>query len=185
MLTCEQTKGQSVFQHGLSVQYRTFELLDHLEQDTILEGWRLPTWFEQYRSKLIPHDRETVANYTLYHDCGKPFCRTVDEEGRAHFPDHANVSADVYLKATSDDVVANLIRNDMAIHTASAEEIAVLCSIWSIEDACTLLLAALAEIHSNAALFGGIESVSFKAKWKNVERRGKQIFKFYFGEMKS
>jgi hypothetical protein len=45
----------------------------------------------------------------------------------------------------------------------------------------TLLVAALAEIHSNAQLFGGIESVSFKSKWKNWDRRGKQIMKI-FGE---
>jgi hypothetical protein len=183
MLACEQTQGQNVFQHGLSVQYRTFDLIDHITHDTCLEGWRLPSWFEQFKTRLIPHDRETVANYTLYHDCGKPFCRTVDDQGRVHFPDHANVSADLYLKATGDEDISRLIRNDMEIHTASAEEISALCVTWSAEDACTLLLAALAEIHANAALFGGIESQSFKQKLKQIERRGKQICKFYFGEV--
>jgi hypothetical protein len=70
----------------------------------------------------------------------------------------------------------------MAIHTANADEIAKLCVEWDVEDAMTLLVAALAEIHSNARLFGGIDSVSFKSKWKNWDRRGKQIIKTFFGE---
>jgi len=42
-------------------------------------------------------------------------------------------------------------------------------------EAATLLLTALAEIHSNAEMFGGIESTSFKIKWKQLNRRGKKI----------
>jgi len=43
------------------------------------------------------------------------------------------------------------------------------------EGAATLLLTGLAEIHSNAEMFGGIESTSFKIKWKQINKRGKKI----------
>jgi len=43
------------------------------------------------------------------------------------------------------------------------------------EEAATLLLTGLAEIHSNAEMFGGIESTSFKIKWKQINKRGKKI----------
>jgi hypothetical protein len=41
--------------------------------------------------------------------------------------------------------------------------------------ALTLLLTGLAEVHSNANMFGGIESTSFKIKYKSICQRGKQI----------
>lgn len=42
-------------------------------------------------------------------------------------------------------------------------------------EAATLLLTSLAEIHANASMFGGIESTSFKIKYKHIAKRGKQI----------
>ncbi len=67
----------------------------------------------------------------------------------------------------------------MCIHQCSATEIDEMCKIWSIKDAFTLLLAALAEIHSNSRMFGGENSDSFKIKFKKLEQRGKQICKYY------
>jgi hypothetical protein len=43
------------------------------------------------------------------------------------------------------------------------------------KEAISLILTGLAELHSNAAMFGGIESVSFKIKWKNLNKRGRQV----------
>lgn len=227
MLRCEQTQGQSVYQHGLSVRKHFFELIDHLQNGHPLEGWRVPKWLEEYGPEIIKnlHDMETISNYTLYHDCGKPYCRTVDADGRVHFPNHAEVSRDVWMNVGKSKVVGHLIANDMVIHTATAEEITykitsdecaecdgtglsdeplycggeyngmancVHCdrgytrkAEWSKQDALTLLLAALAEIHSNAKMFGGIESSSFKSKWKKIDRRGNQICKHYFEGGKS
>jgi hypothetical protein len=40
-----------------------------------------------------------------------------------------------------------------------------------------LLLTGLAEIHANASMFGGFESIGFKSKWKQIDRRGKAILR--------
>jgi hypothetical protein len=183
MLACEQTKGQSVYQHGVSVCEHFFELLDYLKTGEIAEGWKLPTWIAAHREKLNDnlHDTDTIHKYTIYHDIGKPLCRIVDADGKVHFPDHAAVSARTYLEVTGDEITSRLIGWDMAIHSASAEEIDALCRVWTVKDACTLLIAALAELHSNAKIFGGTGSVSFKMKFKQIEKRGKQICKFHFG----
>lgn len=62
----------------------------------------------------------------------------------------------------------------MCLHTDSSEQIDFnLKNVWSKKDAYTLLLVSLCEIHSNASMFGGIESVSFKSKWKKIDQRGK------------
>jgi hypothetical protein len=183
MLRCEQTKGQNVYQHGLAVQNKASDLLTSLQNDSPLPDWRLPRWIDEYRPQLLKslHSYETIANYTLFHDIGKPFCRVVDEDGKQHFPNHAEVSKKLYLEATGDETTANLIGYDMVFHTASAVEVEEYCKVWSVQDAVTLLIVALSEIHANAALFGGIESQSFKQKFKQLERRGNQVCKFYFG----
>lgn len=184
MLVCEQTKGQTIYQHGLSVeQYFNF-ILDHLKGTYPLpNGWRIPTWLDQYKEEILSnYDKNHASTYLLFHDCGKPWCRE-NVNGTVHFPNHAEVSRNIFLSVNGNQKVAQLISWDMVIHTESAEEIDRYCrEKWETSDAVTLLIAALAEIHSNSRLFGGIDSVSFKAKWKTIDRRGRQILKFYFGE---
>lgn len=185
MLRCEQTPGQTVYQHGQSVTKVFFRLKDHLKGDAVIDepGWRLPSWFGEYGEAISDrlYDDTTTSLYTLYHDCGKPYCRIVGEDGKVRFPGHADVSAETWAAVGGDERVGRLIRDDMLLHTASADEIANFCTgRWSPQEAATLLVAALAEIHSNARMFGGIESVSFKQKYKNLDRRGKQICKHFF-----
>jgi hypothetical protein len=64
--------------------------------------------------------------------------------------------------------------NDMQLHSGSAEECEVLRGHRL---APALMFSSLAEIHSNAEMFGGIESNSFKAKAKQLERRTTQLVK--------
>lgn len=187
MLNCEQTKGQTIYQHGMSVCKYTFQLIEDLKCKNKNEDWKLPEWIFDYSSDLLLniHEDGIISKYAIFHDVGKPFCREVDENGKVHFPDHANVSKKTFLSATNDHTISNLIGWDMDLHTLSSTEIEQKCKIeWSIKDACTLLLVAFAEIHSNASLFGGIASTSFKIKFKQLEKRGKQICKYYFGEKK-
>ncbi len=172
MKGCEQTSGQSVYEHGISV-CNQYDLWTKKQ-----ERWRTPDWMWRIFLDEI-HPDEVVRNYLLFHDCGKPYCQIM-LEGKRHFPNHACISGDVYLKLTGDMLVSKLISNDMVLHSSNAEEIDYkLENEWTKRDAFTLLIAALAEIHSNASMFGGIESTSFKIKWKNLDRRGKQIMRFY------
>lgn len=175
MKNCEQVQGQTILEHGISV-YNYFLNLENLE--------KYPKWFEKYKDRIYNnlHSADVIEDYLIMHDCGKPFCKSVDTEGKVHFPNHAEVSAKIYQDVCGNEVVARLIGWDMCIHTCSAEEIDKYCQIWSIKDACTLLLAALAEIYSNAQLFGGCNSDGFKIKFKKLEQRGKQICKIFFGE---
>lgn len=186
MLSCEQFPGFSVYQHGVSVSKFFFDLIS----DSQSSQWKLPDWFIAHKQQLIQnlHSTEIITKYLLFHDCGKSESKTIDEHGKVHFPNHAEISKQIWLSVGGDPVVADLIGWDMDIHTFSSVQIDQRCrQDWTIQDACTLLLASLAEIHSNASIFGGmksieenLESISFKIKWKQLDRRGKLLCKYYF-----
>lgn len=108
----------------------------------------------------------------IYHDCGKPFCLQVDEEGKRHFPNHAEISKQTWLSCNGDLPTANLIGMDMELHLMrpGQEE-----QFSHRPEACTLIIAALCEIHSNAEMFGGIDSTSFKIKWKHLNKFATRI----------
>lgn len=166
-----QAQNQSILQHGFSVWSYTRRLLNG---DT--EGFRLPQWWIQYQDQILDnlHDYKTIKHYNIWHDMGKPSCRTVDENGRQHFPDHANKSADLWNELFPNrPIIGNLLRHDMDFHTLKAEDI--LAQGLSTQDLCTLMITALAELHSNASMFGGIESDSFKIKFKKLEKLGNKI----------
>ena len=182
MIKCPQTSTQSVYQHGQSVNFHLIELLSHLKNETSLENWKLPDLFKKHGKQILEnlHCEEILNQYAVFHDIGKPYCIEYDSDGKKHFPNHAQVSKEIWLSTGGNEIVGNLIGWDMDIHTLSSEEIAKRCSEeWTREDAFSLLITSLVEIHSNAKLFGGLESVSFKSKFKTVERRGNQICKFF------
>jgi hypothetical protein len=190
MLKCEQTKGQSVYAHGQSVCEYYVELMDHLKglYSIYKSNWRLPDWLDAYRQEILDNlwEDERIQTYALYHDNGKPYVRTVDKKtGEVHFPNHAAASEYIWACVGGNQIVGHLIGQDMLIHTGSAEDIQEYIDHADIKSAITLLIVALCEIHSNARLFGGIESTSFKSKWKKLDRRGRQILKYYFGEKSS
>lgn len=180
MKCCKQTENQSVYEHGLSVQNHTFKLIEILKTGCN-NHYKLPDWFLTYRfeilSKLYPDN--IIEEYTLYHDIGKPYCLRLDEEGRRHFPNHAEVSYDTWLSIGGNALVAKLIRMDMIIHTMKAADID---EFIKKPEAITLLIVGLAEIHSNAELFGGYDSQSFKIKWNQINRRGNAVVKKLFGD---
>ena len=226
MQNCEQTKGQSVYEHGISV-YEHYKCLQNMWLDrhggieALFGGlyvagksladviaaaherekkeMRLPPWYEQFEEELHCecYDYE-MWPYLMYHDCGKPYCREVDQFGKVHFPNHAEISAQKFLEevelgyfgiekdmAFDPQAVTALIRDDMVLHTASAEEINQRLKVWSKPHAYSLILAALCEVNSNAKMFGGFESTSFKIKFKQVCKRSKQILEYYNGISKT
>lgn len=175
MSECEQTKGQSVLEHGISVKNYLFDLINNLRRDTPLQyEWRLPDWILEKKDLILSSlpDDETLELYTVYHDCGKPFCLEIDSEGRRHFPNHAEVSYQYFNKVFNNSVATDLILHDMDIHLLKSDGVKDFCQN---PHALTLLLTGLAELHSNTQMFGGLDSTSFKIKWKSINQRGKQI----------
>jgi hypothetical protein len=182
MKSCPQTEGQSVWEHGESVVLHLEELISYLKGEKTLDDWRLPEWLSEFREQILSSlpDHGTIRAYAMYHDCGKPFCRVIGEDGKQHFPDHAKVSRAKYLEVTADAEstdscsyeIADLIAHDMDIHLMKADDVEAFCNL---RYPAALLLTGLAEIHSNAKMFGGIESTSFKIKFKQIEKRGKQV----------
>lgn len=181
MRTCYQFQDMNILEHGESVALYYRDLHGHFFQGKDLEHkWRLPDWLSNadfaclIKEKILPFD--LLQTYQIYHDCGKPLCRTVDEEGRQHFPNHAEVSARRWCECTdgSRDAqqIGKLIAMDMDIHLLKNEGLEDFCRR---PEAISLLLTGLAEIHSNATMFGGIESTSFKIKWKHLDKMGRRI----------
>ena len=174
MQQCPQTETQSVYQHGVSVKEHMFQLIEMLKSNQSQEGWRLPEWFFECREQLLGSllSEEIIDEYTTYHDCGKPYCLIYDSEGKKHFPNHAETSYQTWLSAGGSEAAAKLMRMDMMIHTIKAND---LDDFIKHPEAITLLLAGLAEVHSNAKMFGGCDSTSFKIKWNQINKRGKAI----------
>ena len=182
MSNCEQTIGMSVLEHGESVNRYYGDLMDHLRNGSDLKyEWKLPEWIYEHKDFILSNlmDDSIVNEYQIYHDCGKPYCRTVDADGRVHFPSHALMSEHVWLEAGGDPQVGRLIGMDMDIHIMKAVDIP---EFVQKPEAITLLITALCEIHSNCSMFGGTESTSFKIKWKHTDKRGKAILKTMTGE---
>lgn len=175
MMACEQTPGMSVLQHGELVSEFYLDLINHLTHGKQLhKEWRLPEWISDGRilERQLPLD--VVTTYARYHDCGKPNVRTVDAEGKVHFPGHAAASEEVWRNIGGDAQIGRLIGMDMDIHTIKDVDVEEFANR---PEAATLLLVGLSEIHANASMFGGIESTSFKMKWKQIDKRGKAILK--------
>lgn len=178
MKNCPQTDFQSVYDHGLSVKDYTFQLIEFLENDNFL-NLKLPNWFSLYRSEILSslYSRDIIEEYTIFHDCSKPYCLIYDSEGKRHFPNHAELSFQKWLEVGGNPQVANLMKMDMKIHLLKAAEVD---DFIKNPEAITLLIVGLAEVYANA--FGNYDSLSFKIKYKQIEKRGKTICQKLFGE---
>lgn len=174
MINTPQTNTQNVLEHGISVA-KHFDKL--ISGDT--NNWKLPTWFIDNKELILNnlHSLEDIKEYHVMHDCGKSYCMTIDEQGKRHFTNHSQVSFDTFSKISDNKVVADLILKDMVLHTIKSDEVEDFIKNNSIKTVITLLVTALCELHSNASMFGGTESTSFKIKFKQLDKRGKQILK--------
>ena len=177
MKACEQAPGLSVYDHGLAVanRYRDlYVILGSCAAPSSYE-WHIPDdAFSQLRElhklALTP---QQARIYHVFHDCGKPSTLTIDEQGRRHFPGHAEASARLFAEAApEDELTARLISKDMLCHVTKAADSDFLLQD---PDFPTLMLTAWAELHANAsALFGGFESDSFKIKRKQLMKLNKR-----------
>ncbi len=172
MINTPQTNTQNVLEHGISINKYFNDLIGERKLD-----WRLPEWFTSNEDFIMSnlHDYSTIQEYQIFHDMGKPYCLEIDSEGRRHFPNHAQVSYETHKKYSNNSTVSDLILKDMVFHTIKADDVQEFINSNDIKTVLTLLVTALCELHSNAAMFGGIESDSFKIKFKQLDRRGKQV----------
>jgi hypothetical protein len=169
MKRCEQFPGMSVLDHGRDVFAR---YLDLISPESKLR-WKLPDWIDALKPLQLP--LETMRLYLIYHDCGKPFCRTEDAEGRQHFTNHAQISHDTwmqYAETEEDRQIGKLILHDMDAHTLRGDAIN---EFIKRPEAPSLIFAALAEIHSNAAWLNQLDSDKFKMMWKRIDKIGKRL----------
>ena len=77
MKACEQTKGLSVYDHGVLVNNYYHDLINHLGTGSPLKyEWKIPDWMYEKRNELFEmvfHDT-IMGRYQINHDCGKPYC---------------------------------------------------------------------------------------------------------------
>lgn len=182
MKKCPQTNTQSVYEHGISVKEHMFQLINFLENKEVLDKhWRIPDWITEYKSNILGCllNKDIIEEYTMYHDCSKPYCIQYDCSGNKHFPNHAEVSYQKWIEVGGHEEAALLMKMDMDIHYLKDKDVDEFCKR---PQAITLLLAGLSEVHSNSLMFGGNESTSFKIKWKQINKRGKAICYKLFGE---
>lgn len=171
-----QFETQSVLQHGESVYRYSQKLMKCLAETSTDTDMRIPDAFREHWSfiKANLYDEATLREYMELHDCGKPYCRTVDEDGKQHFPDHAQKSYEIYMQVWGNPTVGELIRSDMDIHLLKDDGIEKFME-KPLQQVLTHLVVGLSELLSNAQMFGGVDSTGFKIKYKSLEKRAKKI----------
>ena len=87
-------------------------------------------------------------------------------------PQYLKVSNQIFKNHFDNDISADLILHDMDIHTLKSDGVE---EFSKNRYALTLLLTGLSELHSNSNMFNGVNSVSFKIKYKSLSKRGNQI----------
>lgn len=166
-------------EHGQSTWQHYSELCGAISSgDPFPDSW--PSWLATHGQDLLAlqEPESTMMTYLTFHDCGKAWALTRDVDGRVHYPDHAERSAEIWSRAGGSQRECELMRNDMALHTISADEAA---SFAHNPLAPSLLLAAFAELQSNAtSIFGGRDSTSYKIKIKALNRRANAICRCLF-----
>ena len=110
---------------------------------------------------------------------GKPFCLKIDEQGKQHFPNHAQVSYDIFLETFKEipdrDLIAKLIKNDMMYHKGSVEDIDKFIKENNRIFCLSLWMTSFAELYSNKEMFDDCNQLSFKIKYKKLVKILKKI----------
>lgn len=190
METTYQFKNQNVLEHGLAVHAKYKNLFTSLENNNpqsyipeLVDSWDILHQFIR-----LPECMELVH---VYHDCGKPFCCSKDEEGKQHFPNHAEISAQIFKdivlpvssiqsKVITAEELTNYVKYDMYFHSTPMPEIRQkLESISGREFVfyCTLWLTSYAEVIANKQMFDDDNQVSFKIKQKKLAKILKILIK--------
>lgn len=164
MRDCYQFDNVSMYDHGLLVSKEYCNIISSLENGIVPE--HLPEQLlTLYKTNTLLCFSK-MLNYHILHDCGKPLVKTVDEEGKQHFPNHSQVSYNQFIKIyPNNEEEAFMIKHDMDFHSLSISE---LQDLVQTKYGFSLYLTAWAELLANAQMFNGFESVSFKIKKKKL-----------------
>ena len=168
MKNCYQFKDINIHEHGLMVNTEYLKILLQLEKGEVPLGMpeQILTVYKNNWRTLI--DYEIMKCYQIWHDCGKPYCKIIDEEGKQHFPNHTQKSYEIFKEVLPHlKIEQYLILHDMDYHVLKIEDLKELSES---EYGFSLYLTAWAEILANSSMFGGIDSVSFKIKKKKLIR---------------
>jgi hypothetical protein len=169
-----------MIEHGLMVNASYLILLEKLQDNTFLE--EIGIHFSKHEMQWLLNNQyslEIMTNYHVYHDCGKPYCRILDENGKQSFPNHAEISKEIHAIYFDDNLVNNLIAMDMNFHILKGDGL----SNWLLEYKekpmvlASLYVTAWSELLANSKMFGGYDSDSFKIKKKHLIKAGKSLFK--------
>lgn len=125
--------------------------------------------------KSLQYDYQTMENYQIYHDCGKHLSKKIDEDGKIHYPNHAEHSSNLYGQYFNNEIAKELILKDLNFHTFKSENMIQWIDEEKTQTLASLYLTAWAEILANASMFGGFESESFKIKRKKLIQHGKKL----------
>ena len=176
MTRCFQAPGLNMLQHGKMVHVEYVKLLEQLENRTLDEPV-IQQCYDKLKQNLPPH--QVLKRYHYLHDCFKHGVITIDENGKRHFPNHAEWSAKQYSHIFPEDgFTATLIRRDMEFHTLRGDDLLCLCES---PFALILYFTAWAEINANAEMFGGRESDSYKIKRKRLMKAAKKLLNIHQG----
>lgn len=181
MMDTEQTKGQSVLEHGISVSKYYKKLISDIKNDKRDDF--IPDCLFDYKDLILENifDDSIMQKYHLYHDIGKPFVIQIDDDGKSHFPNHSDYSSNLYkilfVEDEDVDIVSKLIKHDMDFHLLKPSQVEEYLKNTDLDKRfiISLLITNLAELHSNSNMFGGFDSVSFKIKFKNYLKISKKI----------
>lgn len=159
-----------MLQHGQSVHGHYRQLLQELISDNV-ECKELRALYVKYKSKLPP--AEVLERYHVYHDCFKHGVITIDENGKRHFPNHAEASANQFsIIFPEDGFTKQLIAMDMDFHLLRGDDLLRTCHS---PFAPILYFTAHAEVEANASIFGGRDSESYKIKRSRLIQAGKKL----------
>jgi len=185
MITTPQNNKQNILEHGLSVMKYFNEIKKTLENSTEYNSFlnlKIPDFIIDNKYFILENllSDDILNEYQLYHDIGKPYCIKYDKDGKVHFPNHEDYSSKVYLEFSNHNdkiLISKLIYHDMDFHILKPSE----CENYlhetklSKSEIISLLLTTLSELNSNADMFGGFDSTSFKIKYKNYLKISKKI----------
>ncbi len=170
-----QFKTLSVMGHGISVHEKYKDLIKDLDEGT--NRYEVPDLLKSnwiYLKSLL-YSNDIMKTYHVYHDCGKPYCRTVDDVGKQHFPDHEKISAEIFDKLWSQHfphkaLIHKFIASDMIFHSGSMEDIEAFKTKENARFRMSLWFTSLAELYANKEMFDSNNQLSFKIKYKKLSK---------------